>query len=218
MSVYFVRQGLLGNVKIGSTDNIVQRMRSLQTGQPVRLRLMRLFDGSASDEKTLHQRFKETAISGEWFRFHEDMLKDVGLREIEPPQIGRYGKNNWPEGAYKYHLALNAEILDAIGGADELARRCGVPPWKVGESYIQIEWFGAVLLVLNERGVQGVTYQMLADANNAAVDHKQELKEKQKERDALEREARWIRLNPSISPWWEVLPGNRSLLEAEAAD
>lgn len=42
MAVYFLRQGVTGNVKIGFASDITKRVKQLQTGQAQRLLIMRL--------------------------------------------------------------------------------------------------------------------------------------------------------------------------------
>lgn len=217
MSVYFARQGITGNVKIGFTTDIVKRIKSLQTGQPHHIWLMRLFDGDQQDEKAAHRRFAHLAIGREWFRFHPDMMGDVGLQEMPAPEIGRYHKHNWPCSAGDYERELHKEALAAIGGPDELARRCSVPPWSVtngGNGYfISPSWFGAVAIVLAERGRMDITHQMLMEAREATLEVKRKDDEQRAHKEVVEREAGWLKRHPGVPPWWEVLPENRHLIE-----
>lgn len=54
-------------VKIGYTANIASRMHALKTAHHRPLRLLVMFDGDKTAEKTLHERFANLRVSGEWF-------------------------------------------------------------------------------------------------------------------------------------------------------
>lgn len=62
-------------VKIGWTDNPKRRLRNLQTGSPVPLQLLALFEGGSIVEAELHRRFADRRRHGEWF--------DLGLNPVE---------------------------------------------------------------------------------------------------------------------------------------
>jgi len=55
------------HVKIGWAINVEYRLAALQTGCPVRLELLKAFDGSRATEAELHRRFAEQRTTGEWF-------------------------------------------------------------------------------------------------------------------------------------------------------
>jgi hypothetical protein len=76
-------------VKIGFTrSNPLQRLRALQTGSPLTLRLWAYVEGSESLEAAFHSTFAELRSHGEWF-FVQDKL-EVFLRYLgEEPHIGR---------------------------------------------------------------------------------------------------------------------------------
>ena len=67
-SVYFIRQGKGGPIKIGITTNIESRMRTFQTASPVPLHLLRLEPGGRRRELQLHHRFRAYRMEGEWFQ------------------------------------------------------------------------------------------------------------------------------------------------------
>lgn len=76
-------------VKIGFTSsNPLQRLRSLQTGSPLPLRLWAYVEGTEALEAALHSTFAELRSHGEWF-FVQDKLYAF-LRYLgEEPDIGR---------------------------------------------------------------------------------------------------------------------------------
>lgn len=71
--VYFIQAGDSGPIKIGYSDNVDSRLRSMQTGNHERLRLLCKVPGSYLDEGSLHKRFDIYRLSGEWFRPHYDI-------------------------------------------------------------------------------------------------------------------------------------------------
>ena len=70
MTIYFIEMEGSEAIKIGRTDanDVTQRMRQLQTGQPAKLRLIGTIEGGAEVERNLHEQFADLRINGEWFR------------------------------------------------------------------------------------------------------------------------------------------------------
>ncbi|WP_435191318.1 GIY-YIG nuclease family protein [Streptomyces sp. bgisy126] len=64
-------------VKIGWSDNPERRLRHLQTGSPVPLQLLALFEGGAVMEAALHRRFADKRRHGEWFDLGSDPVTVV---------------------------------------------------------------------------------------------------------------------------------------------
>lgn len=69
MSVYFIRDTVQDQVKIGRGKDVRKRTQNLQTGNPSRLQLMGwiIVDNDAQEERRLHQRYGEQRGLGEWF-------------------------------------------------------------------------------------------------------------------------------------------------------
>jgi hypothetical protein len=83
MPVYMVQAGdEFGPVKIGHGVDPVSRLENHQTGNHLELKLLRTFVGGVEEEAALHDRFALFRIRGEWFRFTDAMMGDVGLEEI----------------------------------------------------------------------------------------------------------------------------------------
>lgn len=73
--VYFIQPIEGGLVKIGFTTGLaIDRLASLQTGSPVRLRIIGTMRGTVLDEQRLHGLFAEEREHGEWFRPTERLL------------------------------------------------------------------------------------------------------------------------------------------------
>lgn len=70
-------------VKIGFARDVHQRMRSLQTGNPDRLRLLVCFPGTRRHERRLHERFADARIHDEWFRYTPDLESFVVAARVE---------------------------------------------------------------------------------------------------------------------------------------
>lgn len=67
---YLIQAGEDGDVKIGATrGNPAARLRELQTGSSLPLRLVKLLDG-VELESQLHARYAEFRTHGEWFQAH----------------------------------------------------------------------------------------------------------------------------------------------------
>lgn len=67
--VYFVQAVEGGSIKIGSTKLLRTRMLALQSGCPIKLRVLHAIEGAGYREETaLHRRFAKARLHGEWFR------------------------------------------------------------------------------------------------------------------------------------------------------
>lgn len=64
--VYAIR-GARGLVKIGTTRDLGKRLASLQTGSPVKLKLVAVGPGDRELEQRLHEKYKHRRRVGEWF-------------------------------------------------------------------------------------------------------------------------------------------------------
>lgn len=68
MAIYFIQNMTNKAIKIGYSDNVKGRMRSLRTASPDQLKLLGTIDGDKVDEHRLHLRFTRDRINREWFR------------------------------------------------------------------------------------------------------------------------------------------------------
>lgn len=69
MAVYFLVDGGADSVKIGMSNNPKKRQASLQTGSTESLLLLGTIEGGRDVERSLHERFAEYRIRGEWFKW-----------------------------------------------------------------------------------------------------------------------------------------------------
>jgi len=59
--------------KIGCSDSPEVRLIEIQIGNPFLLELLTTIEGTVTDEKIIHSLFKEYRLSGEWFRYCDEI-------------------------------------------------------------------------------------------------------------------------------------------------
>ncbi|MEB3191101.1 MAG: YozE family protein, partial [Snowella sp.] len=78
--VYFIQSQGTHTIKIGYTSGQAQnRLKDLQTAHPYQLNILATLPGDRNYEKSLHQRFAEYRLKGEWFEPHPDLLAFIAL-------------------------------------------------------------------------------------------------------------------------------------------
>ena len=65
-------------VKIGVAKNPSARIKELQTGNPVRLKLWLAFPGGLDEERLLHWWMYGQRVNGEWFELSEEFKCFIG--------------------------------------------------------------------------------------------------------------------------------------------
>jgi|TARA_R110000823_G_C15745463_1_gene481302 hypothetical protein len=104
-------------VKIGITNNLKQRLRSLQTSSWVPLSVIHSSTFSNSQivlelEQTLHECLKEVNASGEWFNLSRKNVDDL-IDFIEDNKYGKdVGKRYQKKSYYVEHLQLCKNCLN----------------------------------------------------------------------------------------------------------
>ncbi len=73
--IYFIRAGEDGPIKIGRTCDIARRMRTMQTGNHMSLRLVGWVYGGPALEAELHKQFH--CVSGEWFTASGELISRI---------------------------------------------------------------------------------------------------------------------------------------------
>jgi hypothetical protein len=68
---YFLTDGQA--IKIGKAKGVLERVATLQTGNPSTLTLLALMDGDY--ERKLHRQFSDYSITGEWFEINGELLR-----------------------------------------------------------------------------------------------------------------------------------------------
>lgn len=80
MSVYFIRDANVPEVKIGYSGWVDHRLNTLRSQTRRELQLLRTIPGDMKDEKALHRRFQEYRIEGEWFRLEGKLARFIGRK------------------------------------------------------------------------------------------------------------------------------------------
>lgn len=83
--IYFVQPVGGGLIKIGRADDPEARLKALQVGSPVSLRLCRAEEAPVVWEARLHQAFAKYREHGEWFRAHPALARIADA--IPDPEI-----------------------------------------------------------------------------------------------------------------------------------
>jgi hypothetical protein len=65
--LYFIRNPLVGYIKIGISSNVPQRLKALEFSCGMSLELLRVIPNQGIAESCLHDLFAESRIKGEWF-------------------------------------------------------------------------------------------------------------------------------------------------------
>lgn len=81
MAVYFIRNPSTGSVKIGWSEDPQSRLRALQTANETELVLEGVLPVTESTERSLHARWADIHIRGEWFARDDDL--DDFIRAVE---------------------------------------------------------------------------------------------------------------------------------------
>lgn len=80
MCVYFLQAQHGGPIKIGFTQDLACRVRTLSTGSPSPLRVLAAAAGGTPDmEADLHTAFAAARLHGEWFRLTEDLVDHIAM-------------------------------------------------------------------------------------------------------------------------------------------
>tara|TARA_R100000995_G_scaffold44337_1_gene20816 strand:- start:198 stop:653 length:456 start_codon:yes stop_codon:yes gene_type:complete len=77
--IYFIR--CLDSVKIGYSKNPAMRLSALQTANPNKLELLYSFPSMKYREEEIHQELSHLRMSGEWFRYNEEI--DAYIKKIK---------------------------------------------------------------------------------------------------------------------------------------
>lgn len=121
MTVYFIRAGTDGLVKIGRARDVNKRLLALGTMAPVKLDLIRTIEGGLQQEMKMHAHYNDIRRHGEWFEFCESMLV------IEPFPIESVIVKP------RKSASAIADLINALGGATVLAKIMALPRATVAD-------------------------------------------------------------------------------------
>lgn len=156
MSVYFIQALSGGPIKIGYCNDgpkaVLGRLSGLQNGNPRRLVIRKVIPGDRDTEKSLHARFKDLRVSGEWFAPSPELaalacaLSHDDLEDMDEALHKSYSKGflEGQDWEWKFHYELDARVLARAGLPAEYAEGAepGLPALKF-EWRVVDEEFGA---------------------------------------------------------------------------
>ncbi len=76
---YYIRARGMGDIKIGKSNQVRVRVRSLFTGASRGLDLVACYPAPIEHEKELHDEFEHLRLCGEWFRPGKELLTHLRL-------------------------------------------------------------------------------------------------------------------------------------------
>lgn len=117
--IYFIQQGIAGPIKIGKTEDMKSRMHDLQVGNPDQLRLVGVQD---RDEITLHIKYRDHRLRGEWFKASQEIVDYIN-------QLDNLGRATTPAVVYSDQQTdkereQEIEILKLIDEKWDLRNEC----------------------------------------------------------------------------------------------
>lgn len=114
--IYFIRQRNQF-IKIGTSTSVNDRVKTLQTGNPVKLRVKAILPGDHKTETGLHEMFKHLRVAGEWFRYTDELKWFIRVIQKHPTR----SNIRW-----LYDTALKARLEEKsrrLGNAHKLSQR-----------------------------------------------------------------------------------------------
>jgi hypothetical protein len=163
--IYFIEQ--VGNdaVKIGSSKNVNRRVRALQTGSGVQLRVLWKIDGFAWHEKYLHRKFYKHKLregSNEWFRLSaiRPTIEKIVSGEQKFPKVR-------PKLRRRRSRSVTTGLLSSRPSrlpSSSVSRTESNNFWrKARKKYAGMPKFRQALVFRSERKNEGVGYRQVLD-------------------------------------------------------
>ena len=86
--VYFILDRFCNAIKIGKSDDVDDRLGTLQTGNPNDLEIVHKIKCSSDRaskrlEKLYHRHFNDIRIRGEWFRYEKELFENIFTDPID---------------------------------------------------------------------------------------------------------------------------------------
>jgi hypothetical protein len=120
--IYFVSPLTGGDVKIGTTARLSQRLANLRSQRKTGLRVLGVMDGGREREAELHELFAHLRGHGEWFRPGDELLEYVrqnarpwdGADEAPPRHTGTLALPRALFDALEAHAAKDMRTKKAV--------------------------------------------------------------------------------------------------------
>jgi hypothetical protein len=131
--VYFVRDDVLGMIKIGTTaGHPDKRLADLRKGSPVPLTPLGMVGGGTKVEHAMHVKFAHHRSHGEWFRPGQDLL-DFIAEYVRPWPAVRFGDCGVDPDGWQAWLARQEQDLEYRAVQKWQIRNFGRVLWGIGD-------------------------------------------------------------------------------------
>jgi len=87
--IYFIRS-YNEYIKIGTSINVDDRLKDLQTASPKNLKVQAVLEGSYTTESGLHELFEKSRVRGEWFKYTEEIKWFIRAVQMNPDMNNIY--------------------------------------------------------------------------------------------------------------------------------
>lgn len=132
--IYFIYDEKNNAIKIGVTNNVEKRLRTLQCGNPTKLQIKHTIEGSYKEESILHYHYRKNHLLGEWFTYTDQLQKDlydnnleIIIGEYEAEEVivkqPKYNNNTMSKKDYKVRKRKYYETEDNRVKARELKEK-----------------------------------------------------------------------------------------------
>lgn len=168
--VYVIGPTNQHRVKIGTTEHIDKRPKTIQSMSPVPLQVLWTTPGDRRLEDALHEHFKDRRAHGEWFDFPDvHAVREIqwAVKRIEDPagrgQTPDEGVAALNQGAEKFYEAMSS-MADRGVSPEDLSRVC----WDITRPMETISRVFDVLAIYNSAVLDADTKAGLVEAREAA--------------------------------------------------
>jgi hypothetical protein len=88
--IYFLKSKKTNFLKIGTSTNISNRVKSLDAANPMDLKIEAVLQGSFQTESGLHDLFSHLNRKGEWFKINDEMKYFIRAIRLNPEENNIY--------------------------------------------------------------------------------------------------------------------------------
>lgn len=148
-TVYFIRDSVTGQIKIGVAGKPWRRLSKIQTDCPGEVSILALEPGGAEREAALHREFAAARVRGEWFRAVPGLLQHIATlpapakpkaRPIAHEVIAKCGGN--------------LRVADWLGLDRSCVQRWGYPPPRGTGGQIPAKYWAPLILAARAEGIE----------------------------------------------------------------
>lgn len=132
--IYFIQEEGGDAIKVGFANDVDERLKQLQTGNPRRLILLVAMPGDSAMEAVLHRCWERYRIRGEWFVDCKEIREAIQHEKDFAPKraaFERFGREAYPNGQPDGYLSRMVEQMKRTAGRkDQRRARTDRAFWK----------------------------------------------------------------------------------------